>query len=108
MDVTKYFAKCMFQIPEDFPQYDLLRDCPESMKWKKHCDEYNTNYNLCNMYTGKINDYANYHCLKCNSDGHPELNLLFYIRDGESKPGIFVSWSLLISSTKLSNVPCKS
>ena len=102
MDATNYFAKCMFKIPEDFPQYHLLRDCPESMKWKKHCDEYNTNYNLCNMYTGKINDYANYHCLKCNSDGHPELNLLFYSRVGKSKPGIFVSWSLLISSTKLS------
>ena len=68
------------------------------MKWNKHCDKSNISYNLCNMYTGKINGYANYHCLKCNSDGPLKLKPSACFSTGRYRGPPFVSWSLLIST----------
>ena len=100
INATKYFANCLFKITEDFPQYEFIKDCPEQMKWNKHCDKSNRNYNLCKAYTGKINGYANYHCVKCNSDGPLKLKLsrCDYVNILSKLP--LVSWSLLISSTE--------
>ena len=96
---TKYFAKCLFKITDDFPQSEFIKYCPEPIKWNKHCDKSNINYNLCNMYTGKINGYANYHCMKCNSGGPLKLEDSDCLTKALFWEPPLVSWSLLISPT---------
>ena len=99
IDATKYFAGCSFEIGKDFSQYEFIKECPEQMKWNKHCDKNNRNYNLCKAYTGKINGYANYHCLKCNSEENVIEKLPVCWRSMALVATIL--WSLLISPTEL-------
>ena len=47
------------------PWSTLNRKCPKSSKF----------YDYCKAYTGKMSEYANYHCFRCNNDSKSKLDV---------------------------------
>ena len=104
INATDVFLKCTFKIVAGNSREKFIHYCPRQMKWNKECGKNNTDYNMCKAYTGDINGYANFHCLKCNSQGLVVPKLFFCNSRGmfkllKSRP--FLPWSLLISSSGL-------
>ena len=104
--ILELFKACYLTIVRSSSVKNFIRSCNLEGFKTKYCNSTNKNYRYCKAYLGKVLNYANFHCYKCNTNNSGIHSIAPCL--APVPPVVYMnSWSFTISFTGNTHIKIK-